>query len=78
MADTLTQPTTRRKAMFFEKVGSPKDIPFGKTLVLNKADYFTTGKLVSKTEREHGFVYSFTDDQSDGEHSFEYYLIPVV
>lgn len=79
MSTTTTEPKTRRKAMFFEKVGGDKEIPFGKTLVLNKGDYFTTGKLISKTETENGFEYLFVDDRKEfaGE-SFDYWLLPVV
>lgn len=83
MTDTATQTTPRRRSMFFEKVGQ-KDPPFGKTLFLYKVvggkDYFTTGKLISKTETESGFEYRFSDDQNDTADSnvFDYYLLPQI
>ena len=83
-AATIALSTPRRKSMFFEKVGSPKEIPFKTTLFLykklNGEDYFTTGTLVSKTQTAEGFQYLFSDDQQrelvDAQ-EFSYWLLPV-
>lgn len=76
---------SRRRAMFFEKVGGGKEIPFGKTLVLyrkhNGEDYFTTGLLTAQIKTVNGFKYEFSDDtlrEVDTPQSFEYYLVPQI
>jgi hypothetical protein len=77
----------RRRAMFFEKVGGGKEVPFGKTLVLyklkNGEDYFSTGKLKSKIQTENGYEYLFREDSAsdglpDAATSFDYWLLPTL
>lgn len=77
-----TPPKPRRKAMFFEKVGGDKEIPFKTTLWLYKEsggkDYFTTGTLREKSETDTGFRYTFYDDKTgETDHSFTHWLLPV-
>jgi homoserine acetyltransferase len=82
-AEQITK--SRHKAMFFEKVGSGKEIPFERTLVLckqiNGKDYFTTGVLTAQIKTSEGYRYEFLDDQQAGEahpETFDFWLLPVV
>ena len=87
--DAPAKRATKRRAMFFEKVGGGKEIPFKTTIILcrldPKGDYFTTGTLVSKTETAEGFQYLFNDNQvckdcfqENNPVKFDYWLQPVV
>lgn len=85
MEQETTTPAKRRKAMFFEKIGESKEIPFKTTLWLYREaggkdhfDYFTTGALKEISETDTGFRYTFHDDKTgETDHSFTHWLLPV-